>query len=139
MPTRRSAICSPRSVLDGQFGARACASAAIPSATGLWWSSPEGRDALTPVTNIFLLLPGLPLLIILDAFLLPGTSTVILVLVVTGWAGSARVLCAQAESIRGKDFAAAVVTGERPLRIMFRTLKEGGVTPGVEKGAASPL
>ena len=80
-------------------------------------------DALTLVTNIFLLLPGLPLLIILAAFLPPGTSTVILVLVVTGWAGSARVLRAQARSIRGKDFvAAAVVTGERPLRIMFREI-----------------
>jgi peptide/nickel transport system permease protein len=80
-------------------------------------------DALTLVTNIFLLLPGLPLLIILAAFLPPGTSTVILVLVVTGWAGSARVLRAQAKSIRGKDFvAAAVVTGERPLRIMFREI-----------------
>ncbi|MDX3547538.1 ABC transporter permease [Streptomyces europaeiscabiei] len=80
-------------------------------------------DALTLVTNIFLLLPGLPLLIILAAFLPPGTSTVVLVLVVTGWAGSARVLRAQAKSIRGKDFvAAAVVTGERPLRIMFREI-----------------
>ncbi|MDQ0905152.1 peptide/nickel transport system permease protein [Streptomyces canus] len=80
-------------------------------------------DALTLVTNIFLLLPGLPLLIILAAFLPPGTSTVILVLVVTGWAGSARVLRAQAKSIRGKDFvAASVVTGERPLRIMFREI-----------------
>jgi peptide/nickel transport system permease protein len=80
-------------------------------------------DALTLVTNIFLLLPGLPLLIILAAFLPPGPSTVILVLVVTGWAGSARVLRAQAKSIRGKDFvAAAVVTGERPLRIMFREI-----------------
>ncbi|CAM5728565.1 hypothetical protein SALBM311S_07084 [Streptomyces alboniger] len=80
-------------------------------------------DALTLVTNIFLLLPGLPLLIILAAFLPPGTSTVILVLVVTGWAGSARVLRAQAKSIRGKDFvAAAVVTGDRPLRIMFREI-----------------
>ncbi|WP_309116562.1 ABC transporter permease [Saccharothrix sp.] len=80
-------------------------------------------DALTLVTNVFLLLPGLPLLIILAAFLPPGTSTVVLVLVITGWAGSARVLRAQAKSIRGKDFvAAAVVTGERPLRIMFREI-----------------
>ncbi|MEU6177498.1 ABC transporter permease [Streptomyces coeruleorubidus] len=80
-------------------------------------------DALTLVTNVFLLLPGLPLLVILAAFLPPGTSTVVLVLVITGWAGSARVLRAQARSIRGKDFvAAAVVTGERPLRIMFREI-----------------
>ena len=77
-------------------------------------------EALSLTTNVFLLLPGLPLLVILAAFLPPGLGTVILVLVVTGWAGSARVLRSQALSIRSKDFvAAAVVTGERPLRIMF--------------------
>ncbi|ATW53042.1 ABC transporter permease [Streptomyces peucetius] len=80
-------------------------------------------DLLSLVTNVFLLLPGLPLLVILAAFLPPGTTTVVVVLVLTGWAGSARVLRAQAKSIRGKDFvAAAVVTGERPLRIMFREI-----------------
>ncbi|RVU22902.1 ABC transporter permease [Streptomyces antnestii] len=80
-------------------------------------------DVLSLVTNIFLLIPGLPLLVILAAFLPPGTTTVVVVLVITGWAGSARVLRAQAKSIRGKDFvAASVVTGERPLRIMFREI-----------------
>ena len=43
-------------------------------------------EALSLVTNVFLLLPGLPLLVILAAFLPPGLGTVILVLVVTGWA-----------------------------------------------------
>jgi peptide/nickel transport system permease protein len=80
-------------------------------------------DALSLVTNIFLLLPGLPLLVVLAAFLPPGTSTVVLVLVITGWAGSARVLRAQALSIRGKDFvAAAIVSGERAGRVMFREI-----------------
>lgn len=80
-------------------------------------------DVLSLLTNIFLLLPGLPLLVILAAFLPPGAGTVVLVLIITGWAGSARVLRSQALSIRSKDFvAAAVVTGERPLRIMFREI-----------------
>ncbi|MGW5274971.1 ABC transporter permease [Streptomyces sp. NPDC004044] len=80
-------------------------------------------DVLSLVTNIFLLVPGVPLLVILAAFMPPGTTTVVLVLVVTGWAGSARVLRAQAKSIRGKDFvAASVVTGERAVRIMFREI-----------------
>ncbi|MET9661084.1 ABC transporter permease [Streptomyces sp. NPDC006510] len=80
-------------------------------------------DVLSLVTNIFLLVPGVPLLVILAAFMPPGTATVVLVLVVTGWAGSARVLRAQAKSIRGKDFvAASVVTGERAIRIMFREI-----------------
>jgi peptide/nickel transport system permease protein len=80
-------------------------------------------EALSLVTNVFLLLPGLPLLVILAAFLPPGLGTVILVLVITGWAGSARVLRSQALSIRSKDFvAAAVVSGERAGRIMFREI-----------------
>lgn len=80
-------------------------------------------NLLSLVTNVFLLLPGLPLLVILAAFLPQGIGTVIIVLVITGWAGSARVLRAQALSIRGKDFvSAAQVTGEPPLRIMFREM-----------------
>ncbi|WP_353081877.1 ABC transporter permease [Tessaracoccus lapidicaptus] len=80
-------------------------------------------NVLSLVTNVFLLLPGLPLLVILAAFLPPGLGTVILVLVITGWAGSARVLRSQALSIRGKDFvAAAQVSGERGMRIMFREI-----------------
>jgi peptide/nickel transport system permease protein len=80
-------------------------------------------NLLSLVTNVFLLLPGLPLLVILAAFLPQGLGTVIIVLVITGWAGSARVLRSQALSIRGKDFvAAAQVTGERGVRIMFREI-----------------
>lgn len=80
-------------------------------------------DILSVVTNIFLLLPGLPLLIILAAFLPPGPGTIVIVLVATGWAGSARVVRSQALSLRGKDYTdAAVVTGERPLTVMFREM-----------------
>lgn len=80
-------------------------------------------DLLSLVTNVFLLVPGLPLLVILAAFMPPGTGTVMFVLIITGWAGSARVLRSQALSIRSKDFvAASVVSGERPWRIMFREI-----------------
>lgn len=80
-------------------------------------------ESLSLITNVFLLLPGLPLLVILAAFLPPGLGTVIVVLIITGWAGSARVLRSQALSIRSKDFvAAAVVSGERAGRIMFREI-----------------
>ena len=72
-------------------------------------------NLLSLVTNVFLLLPGLPLLVILAAFLPQGLGTVILVLVITGWAGSARVLRSQAMSIRGKDFVGAS-TGHRRKR-----------------------
>lgn len=80
-------------------------------------------ELLSLLTNIFLLIPGLPLLVVLAAFLPPGPATVVIVLVITGWAGSARVLRSQALSLRSKDFvAAAVVTGEKAWRIMFREI-----------------
>lgn len=80
-------------------------------------------ELLSLLTNVFLLLPGLPLLVILAAFLPPGPLTIVFVLAATGWAGSARVLRAQALSIRSKDFVnAATVTGERPVRIMIREI-----------------
>ena len=54
-------------------------------------------EALSLVTNVFLLLPGLPLLVILAAFLPPGTVTVIIVLVVDGVGGfGSRAPCAGA-------------------------------------------
>lgn len=80
-------------------------------------------DFLSVVTNVFLLVPSLPLLVVLAAFLPPGAATVMFVLIITGWAGAARVVRSQALSIRAKDFVAAcLVTGERPLRIMFREI-----------------
>ncbi len=80
-------------------------------------------DVLSLATNVFLLLPGLPLLVVLAAFLPPGTGTVVVVLVITGWAGAARVLRSLALSIRAKDFvAAATVTGEGAGWIMFREI-----------------
>ena len=44
-------------------------------------------ELLSLLTNIFLLIPGLPLLVVLAAFLPPGPATVVIVLVITGWAG----------------------------------------------------
>jgi peptide/nickel transport system permease protein len=75
---------------------------------------------LNMFTNVFLLIPGLPLLIILASFLPQGMVTVILVLTFTGWAWPARVFRSQMLSLREKDFvSAAVVTGEGVPRIVF--------------------
>lgn len=78
-------------------------------------------DALLSLLfNVFLVLPGLPLAIVIAAYLPSGPLTLALVLVVTGWAWNARVLRAQTLSLRRRDFvAAAVVTGESDLRVLF--------------------
>lgn len=71
-------------------------------------------------TNVFLLIPGLPLLITLASFLPQGMVTVILVLTFTGWAWPARVFRSQMLCLREKDFvSASVVSGEGMPRIVF--------------------
>lgn len=77
-------------------------------------------ETLSVITSVFLLVPSFPLLVVLASFMPPGVGTVMVVLVITGWAGAARVLRSQALSIRSKDYiAASIVTGQRPLKIMF--------------------
>lgn len=80
-------------------------------------------DVLSMITNIFLIIPSLPLLVILAAFLPPGFWTIVSVLTVTGWSWGARVLRSQTLSLREKDFvASAQVSGEGSGRIMFREI-----------------
>jgi peptide/nickel transport system permease protein len=70
---------------------------------------------LSLLTDIFLIVPTLPLLIVLSTYLEgSGTVAIIAVLCLTGWAFGARQLRSQALSIRNKDFLeAARVRGER--------------------------
>jgi len=80
-------------------------------------------DLLSLLMNIFLIVPGLPLLVVLAAFLPAGEVTTVLVLTVTGWAWTARVMRAQALSIREKDFVvAALISGAGSVRIMLREI-----------------
>ncbi|QSQ22824.1 dipeptide/oligopeptide/nickel ABC transporter permease/ATP-binding protein [Pyxidicoccus parkwayensis] len=80
-------------------------------------------DVLSLTTNIFLVIPGLPLAIVLGAYLPSGPLRMVVVLTVAGWAWNARVFRAEALALRNRDFvAAAVVAGESRSRIVAREL-----------------
>jgi peptide/nickel transport system permease protein len=70
------------------------------------------------VTNVFLVLPALPLLIVLSAYLQGSggsgsTAVLVGVIAITGWAWGARVLRSQAIALRDRPFVeAARVSGE---------------------------
>lgn len=74
--------------------------------------------ALAMVTNVFLVLPALPLLIVLSAYLQgsggSGSTPVLIgVITITGWAWGARVLRSQAIALRDRPFVeAARISGE---------------------------
>ena len=70
---------------------------------------------LSAITDVFLVVPTFPLIIVIAAYAGKGNLTVIIgVLVITGWSYGARQLRAQALSLRNRDFLeSARVRGER--------------------------
>lgn len=82
---------------------------------GGWWD-----DLLSLTSNVFLVIPILPLLILLLGYLpQQGQAPTIIVLSVFGWPWGARVIRAQTLAIRNRDFVAASrETGERSWRII---------------------
>lgn len=72
-------------------------------------------------SNVFLVLPTLPLAIVLAAFLPhTGSLSIGFVIVVTGWSWGARVLRVQTMSLRSRDFVdASRASGESWFRIIF--------------------
>lgn len=78
-------------------------------------------ERLNFLTNVFLVFPQLPLLIVLAAFLGQVGSLVITVLLgITSWPWGARVIRAQTMAIRNKEFIiSAEVMGESKIRIIL--------------------
>ncbi|MBF4587091.1 MULTISPECIES: ABC transporter permease [unclassified Curtobacterium] len=95
-------------------------------AIGLSWGYVRGwiGEVIGFIVNLFLVIPGLPLMIVIAAYLQNGGIAVIIaVIVVTGWAWGARVLRSQTQSLRGRDFVtAAQFSGDGATRIVFREI-----------------
>ena len=77
-------------------------------------------EVLSLITNVFLILPAIPLVIVVAGWLdRPGPTTVMFVLSAISWAYGARVLRSQALTLRNSEFvAAAKVIGEPTWRII---------------------
>ncbi|TMC54403.1 MAG: dipeptide/oligopeptide/nickel ABC transporter permease/ATP-binding protein [Chloroflexi bacterium] len=80
-------------------------------------------EGLSLIANVFLAIPGLPLLIVLADYVPSAGSSIFLVaaiIAITTWAYSARTLRAQTLSLRNRDFVeAARVSGESRTRIIL--------------------
>lgn len=73
-------------------------------------------ESLSAITNVFLVVPGLPLIIIIASqFEDPPLVLIAAVLAATGWAWGARVLRAQTMSLRNRDFIQAARANGEPL------------------------
>jgi peptide/nickel transport system permease protein len=80
-----------------------------------------GDGVLSLITDVFLVIPTFPLIVILATYAGNGSlAVVIAVLVITGWSYGARQLRAQTLSLRNRDFLeSARVRGERSSYIIF--------------------
>lgn len=78
-------------------------------------------DSLSALSNVFLVIPALPLIIIVTAAVPGGGDTLVaLIIGFTSWAWGARVLRAQTLSLRRRDYVeAARATGESTWRIII--------------------
>jgi peptide/nickel transport system permease protein len=81
-------------------------------------------EASSLLSNIFLVIPGLPLLIIVTDYVQSRDILVIAVVIsLVSWAGAARVLRAQTLSVRSRDYVdAARVASESTWRIILREI-----------------
>jgi peptide/nickel transport system permease protein len=76
------------------------------------------------ITSLALVIPGIPLMIILAAYLQSRSVwTIVLVVAFTSWATGARVIRSQTSTLRTREFVtSAVFSGERMLRVVFREI-----------------
>jgi peptide/nickel transport system permease protein len=81
-------------------------------------------EVLSFVTNLALVIPPLPLMIILAAYLSSRSVwTIVIVVAFTSWATGARVIRSQASTLRTRDFiTSAQFSGERLFRVVFREI-----------------
>lgn len=81
-------------------------------------------DAVNFLTNVFLTIPPIPLLVVISGYLKGrGMGTMIVVLAAVLWAFEARILRGQALSLKSRDFVlAAKAAGEPTWRIVFSEL-----------------
>jgi peptide/nickel transport system permease protein len=91
----------------------------IGSASGLLGGLVD--ELLSVLTNVFLVIPALPLAIVLAAYIPNGGElALVLVISLTGWSWCARVIRVQALSLRNRDYVlAARASGESTLRLIF--------------------
>lgn len=113
------------SLLVGLFGG--LFATAIALVIGMISGYKEGTivdDVLSYITNVALVVPVLPLMIVLLAYSdVRGVPLLVFVIGITSWAGHARAKRSQIITLRHRDFVtAAKFSGEGAFRIVFREI-----------------
>ncbi len=79
------------------------------------------EDVLLGVTDAFIILPGLPLIVLFSVYIGPGIVTLILVITLLWWCGTARVVHSRVIQVREMSFIESTrALGFRSIYIIFR-------------------
>jgi peptide/nickel transport system permease protein len=82
--------------------------------------------------DVLLSVPRLVLLLVCAALWQPGLSTVVIVLIATGWMGVSRMIRAEVIGVTAQPFVqAAVALGVRPWRVLWRHAIPNGLGPAI--------
>lgn len=86
--------------------------------------------SLMRLVDILMSIPSIYLVLTLIVVLGPSLRNVILVIVATGWTGLARVVRAEVQSVKERDFVrAAHASGAAPLQVLFRHVLPNAMAP----------
>lgn len=97
-----------------------------------WRSGGTVDHALMGLADLLLALPRLVLLLVGVALWAPGLTTILVVLVATGWMGIARLVRAEVIAVRARPFVgAATALGATPYRVLFRHVLPNALGPAL--------
>ena len=97
-----------------------------------WWAGSAVDRAITAVADILLALPRLVLLLVGVALWPPGVLTILVVLVLTGWMGVARLVRAEVRTVRERPYVpAAQALGASQLRVLGRHVLPNAIGPAL--------
>jgi peptide/nickel transport system permease protein len=96
------------------------------------WRGGKLDTALMAVADALLALPRLVLLLVCAALWRPGLTTVVIVLIATGWMGVARLVRAELLGVRTQPFVdAAVALGASSQRVLLRHALPNALGPAI--------
>ena len=97
-----------------------------------WWSGSALDRGITAVADVLLALPRLVLLLVGVALWPPGLLTILVVLVLTGWMGVARLIRAEVRTVRERPYVpAAQALGASTARVLGRHVLPNAIGPAL--------
>ena len=96
------------------------------------WQEGLVDRAVTSLADVLLALPRLVLLLVGVALWQPGVGTIVVVLVLTGWMGIARLVRAEVIAVRQRPFVpAAAALGATSARVLMRHVIPNAIGPAI--------